>query len=313
MTQRSTNPKDRIGMKKPPLHLIPSTAMIWESMAFRDGAKKYGPYNWRDESVSASVYVAACKRHLEAWFDHEENAPDSGVHHLAHSRACLAILLDAQWNGTLVDDRPTAGNATELIEMLTTHDPAMDAAVRHEVADTATLVETMNRWGSLEWDNHAPTWYVSGGMRGHHRWNFIAFDASRDKGTSLGLNIISPADIDRSIWGMDPLESPEARIACEKIVDNWGEEELLDCVMRDAAAILSLRRSKGDGIALLPGWEKSTGAVAEFFLARFANLNVADARTFKPITGEEIDKIDFDAIAVAARRYLEGQLDEGTA
>jgi hypothetical protein len=45
---------------------------------------------------------------LFAWFDGEEVASDSGVHHLGHAMACLAILLDAQETGNLVDDRPTS-------------------------------------------------------------------------------------------------------------------------------------------------------------------------------------------------------------
>jgi len=44
---KSTNPKDRIGIKKPPIHLVPPVAIIHEAMAFKDGADKYGPYNWR--------------------------------------------------------------------------------------------------------------------------------------------------------------------------------------------------------------------------------------------------------------------------
>ena len=43
--------------------------------------------------------------HLNAWAEGEEAAPDSGVHHLGHARACLGILLDAQETGNLIDDR----------------------------------------------------------------------------------------------------------------------------------------------------------------------------------------------------------------
>lgn len=115
----STNPKDRIGVTKPPIHLVPATGLIHEAMAFRDGAEKYGPYNWRDAKVSASIYVAALMRHVMAWYNGEEDAQDSGVHHLAHAKACLGILLDAQECGALVDDRPTAAPVAELITRLT--------------------------------------------------------------------------------------------------------------------------------------------------------------------------------------------------
>lgn len=115
----STNPKDKVGMKKPPLDLIPPVALIHESIAMRNGALKYGPFNWRDEAVSARIYVGAAMRHLGEWLDGEENAPDSGAHHLGHARACCGILLDAQSIGKMVDDRPKQGRAAELIEALT--------------------------------------------------------------------------------------------------------------------------------------------------------------------------------------------------
>jgi hypothetical protein len=119
LAPKSTNPKDRIGMHKPPLHLIPGVALVEESMAFKDGAEKYGPYNWRDEKVSASIYVSAALRHLHDWYDGQECASDSGRHHLAHARACLGILLDAQSIGQMVDDRPKPGKTAERIEALT--------------------------------------------------------------------------------------------------------------------------------------------------------------------------------------------------
>lgn len=113
------NPKDRVGANKPPLHLIPATAEITESMVMALGAKKYGPYNWRETKVRASVYVAAARRHLAQWFDGQEDDPESGVSHLAHARACLGILLDAMATNQLVDDRPPAGAATQLIQHFT--------------------------------------------------------------------------------------------------------------------------------------------------------------------------------------------------
>lgn len=119
-TPRSTNPKDRIGITKPPLHLVPPVAIIHEAMAFKDGAEKYGPYNWRGESVSASVYIAATLRHIFSWNDGEAISQDSRVHHLGHARACLAILLDAESVGKLIDDRPPPGFASTLLTLMTT-------------------------------------------------------------------------------------------------------------------------------------------------------------------------------------------------
>lgn len=115
----TANPKDLLGIKKPPLDLIPAAAELHESMAMANGAGKYGPYNWRGKQVRASIYIAAALRHLKSWQDGERVASDSGVHHLGHARACLGILLDAEATGNLIDDRPPAGAASRLIAEMT--------------------------------------------------------------------------------------------------------------------------------------------------------------------------------------------------
>ncbi len=100
------NPKDLQGVKKPPLHLVAPVSVLHEAMAMLDGAQKYGPFNWRDKRVVASIYVAAAKRHIDLWFEGEQVAQDSGVHHLGHAKACLGIILDAEAMDCLIDDRP---------------------------------------------------------------------------------------------------------------------------------------------------------------------------------------------------------------
>ena len=114
--QDSTNPKDLVGITKVQLNLIPPASKIYQALAMEDGAIKYGPYNWREKKVSASIYYAAANRHLDAWFDGEELAPDSKKPHLAHAIACLGILIDALETGNLRDDRPLPGAAAKLIE-----------------------------------------------------------------------------------------------------------------------------------------------------------------------------------------------------
>ena len=103
------NPKDIIGNKKVSTFYTPVIALYHLAMAQTNGAEKYGPYNWRNEKVHASVYIAACRRHLDEWIEGEETADDSNVHHLGHAMACLAILLDALEHDCLIDDRPKGG------------------------------------------------------------------------------------------------------------------------------------------------------------------------------------------------------------
>lgn len=115
------NPKDAAGRAKLPLHLWPATATAMGCMGLLEGELKYGRLNWRATPVYASVYVSALKRHVEAWFEGEDLASDSGNPHLANALACLAILVDAKAHGTLIDDRqfaPSAGYAN-LVAQLT--------------------------------------------------------------------------------------------------------------------------------------------------------------------------------------------------
>jgi cation transport regulator ChaB len=112
----STNPKDLIGCKKPPISLVPPSVIIYLAQAFKNGAAKYGPYNWRNKKVKTTIYIDATMRHLLAYLDGEEVADDSGFEHLAHAVASLAVLIDAKETGNLVDDRPTPGAAPKLIK-----------------------------------------------------------------------------------------------------------------------------------------------------------------------------------------------------
>lgn len=116
-----TNPKTRFGIAKPSMFVVSPIAMLHMSQAMMDGARKYGPYNWRENSVSAKVYYDAAMRHLMCWMDGQENASDSNVHHLGHAMACLNILLDAQATGCLVDDRAKSEGfvVAKLIESMT--------------------------------------------------------------------------------------------------------------------------------------------------------------------------------------------------
>lgn len=107
--EKPTNPKDAIATNKLPLHLWPETASAYGAMGFLDGALKYGRTNWRHAGVRASIYYDAARRHLNAWFEGEDTDPQSGVPHLGHALACIAILVDAKEAGKLNDDRAYPG------------------------------------------------------------------------------------------------------------------------------------------------------------------------------------------------------------
>lgn len=122
------NPKDIVGLKKVQLSVVPPVSIIYEALAMQygaflapkaDGTFGYGPFNWRDQPIQASQYYSAMMRHLMDWWDGENLAPDSLVHHLGHLKAGAGIVLDAMEIGVLKDDRPRVpGMAAAMFERL---------------------------------------------------------------------------------------------------------------------------------------------------------------------------------------------------
>lgn len=113
------NPKTVIGLTKPSMSAVPPSCLLHLGRAMSDGKRKYGLMNWREKKVSTSVYYDAAMRHLMAFWDGEDCAEDSGVHHLGHVMACCALILDAASIGKLNDDRPIPGNYPALVKAFT--------------------------------------------------------------------------------------------------------------------------------------------------------------------------------------------------
>jgi len=95
------------------------TGLLHTAMAMKNGAEKYGPYNWREHPVQNVIYIDAAMRHLMAYLDGEECAEDSGSHHLGHAAACMMIVMDAMEQGNMIDKRPPKGKVPELIKRFT--------------------------------------------------------------------------------------------------------------------------------------------------------------------------------------------------
>lgn len=99
------NLKTAAAAGKPSLAAVPPIAFFALGAAMSDGAQKYGRFNWRETTVTSSVFYDAMMRHLLAWWNGEDHALDSLVHHLGHLQAGAAIILDGELNGILNDDR----------------------------------------------------------------------------------------------------------------------------------------------------------------------------------------------------------------
>lgn len=129
------NPKELVAKGKLPLHLWPTTATVYGCLGFLDGSGKYGRSNYRASRVKSSTYYDAALRHLFAWFEGEDFAPDSGVPHLGHALACLALLIDAGEAGMLEDDRMYPGGFEKTVENLT---PLVDQIRQRHAEKTVT-------------------------------------------------------------------------------------------------------------------------------------------------------------------------------
>lgn len=114
--KKPSNPKDRAATSRLDLSLAPDTALAYIALAFTEGDLKYGGFNWRVAGVDASVYIAACRRHIAKWYNGEEFDPKTKVPHLANALACLAVIVDAQYAGKLNDNRPPKADVARLLD-----------------------------------------------------------------------------------------------------------------------------------------------------------------------------------------------------
>ena len=102
----NNDPKKSQGEKKTPLQLIPPIINQEMAKALHIGNQKYGPWNWRNNEVEVMTYIGAIRRHCDQFLEGENTCSESKVHHLGHIAANCAIILDAQSQGTLQDNRP---------------------------------------------------------------------------------------------------------------------------------------------------------------------------------------------------------------
>lgn len=138
-------------------------------------------------------------------------------------------------------------------------------------------------------ETNAPKAYLAGPMTGFPLLNFPAFDEAQEVLEELGWDVISPVELDRE-FGIDEHNPPEMTPALMKVI-----------IQRDITAILSLDPVK-DAIAMMPGWEKSKGATAELFFARWYGLDVIG------IDGDVLEGADIDYARLCTHLfgYLKG-------
>jgi len=210
---------------------------------FENGAVKYGDDNWR-KGLPLRRFVDSAFRHLCQYA-----AGNNDEDHLA------AAIWNLMCHGETANEIAAGRLPAELDDM-----PKYEQQICSKCPPVPASTST--------------TFYICGPMRGYPRLNFDQFDYARNLGQKLGYRCINPADLDRET-GIDPEM---------KMYDCKVAQGLLDeIIRRDIAAIMALNPAKDDGIAVLPGWEKSAGARAEVALAKWRGLRVVSALDFKTL------------------------------
>lgn len=157
---RPANPKQVYGDRKRRLDLVPPALAIGASVAYAEGAPKYGAFNWRESHVEAMTYIAAIMRHAYAYMDGEDVDPESAVGklHLEGIAACVGILLDNTYSGTIIDNRPPKGSAPEKLR-----DPGKQQATTTVTLEAErdprvwVLPEFLPGWEQLKQTTFVPT------------------------------------------------------------------------------------------------------------------------------------------------------------
>ena len=103
-------------------------------------------------------------------------------------------------------------------------------------------------------------------MSGIHEWNFPEFRHCTSELREAGYEVISPVEMD------------EEQYPTLDVQDMDGTENLADLVGFDRRATLAndlaVICTEASGVATLPGWTKSGGAMAEVAAANAVNIPV---------------------------------------
>lgn len=115
--------------------------------------------------------------------------------------------------------------------------------------------------------------YLAGPMRGYKDFNFPAFFSAADKLKSLGHTVFNPAERDTKAHGSEVLKTETGSET--EVAANLGMNKLQlarECFLADTTFICA----EADAIYLLPGWQKSKGAIAERALAEAIGLEIRE-------------------------------------
>lgn len=293
--------------KKPMIHLISPFFLRdlgeWLRFACKDRKPKpYPPRNW-ERGMPFSETLGSGLRHVIAVMAGETTEDNfAAIGFMAMALSHYRHEIAAGRMDPALDDLPKYGQQTGGID---TQSPVHIVASAATVGDPQPGDERQGPNGPERYVQYAENpyawkrvypaleryvqyaenpvgaiFYICGPMTGLPNYNFAAFDKARDLGLLLGYDTISPADMDREVSGIDILTDPEGW----KRYRTENPTFLDHTIDRDMGVIRHLLKpERGDGLALLPGWQKSKGANAEISFARWRGLKFVDAESFLPI------------------------------
>lgn len=108
--------------------------------------------------------------------------------------------------------------------------------------------------------------YIAGPMTGYPDHNFPAFDSAERRLCKQGLNVISPAEIDRVVfgWGTFPPKDTNIPMFSTK----------KDTIIRRDIAIIFDMDAEHSALYMLDGWFDSPGACLERAVARYRGMKI---------------------------------------
>ena len=113
--------------------LVPADSLRQVVDIYTFGAKKYEDHNWR-KGIRWSRIYGAMQRHLNAFWEGENNDPESGKKHLAHAAWGALTLINYCDTHNEFDDRITTGtNFVAKNEPVILHEQVFETAVRSMV------------------------------------------------------------------------------------------------------------------------------------------------------------------------------------
>jgi hypothetical protein len=128
--------------------------------------------------------------------------------------------------------------------------------------------------------------YLAGPMTGYTLDNAPAFAAAAAELRAAGHDVVTPVELNAEVWARHHPDEPYDP-AVHKV--GYGDPMLDEMFAEDLKAV-----AMREGVALLPGWEKSRGALAEVHVGTVLGKRFLDARGFEVL-------IDFRASGT--RRY----------